>query len=56
MVFIGVDYNWWFWNYIKITRFTMFVRGGEGVYTNLVPFAGGGAYQNWTLGTRGKGV
>ena len=35
VVFIGVNYNRWLWNYVKITRFTMFVRGGERVYVKF---------------------
>ena len=41
VVFIGVDYNRWLGKYIKITQFTMFVRGWGRVYVNVLPFAGG---------------
>ena len=30
-VFIGSDYNGWLWNYVKMTRFTVFVKGGWGL-------------------------
>ena len=30
VVCIGVNYNRWLSNYTKITRFTMFLTGGEG--------------------------
>ena len=41
VVFIGVDYNRWLGNYIKITQFTIIVRGGERVYVTVLTFAGG---------------
>ena len=30
VAFIGADYNWWLRNYIKITQFSIFVRGRKG--------------------------
>ena len=57
LVFIGVDFNRWLWNYIKITQFTKFIRGEDGVYINLVPFVEGGTYQIWIIvSKRGGGI
>ena len=54
VAFVGADHNRWLWNYVKITQFTILVRGGRVMIKSFERLQEEGGYQNPTSANKAE--